>query len=99
MIQGNDTVFVATLTTTSGVITLIQPIHNGWNYLALTYDHTKIKFFNNLTNTSQACNSNIVSTVNNIVFGGFSGIYDEFAIYCTHLRDDEIITHYTTHAP
>ena len=98
-IQGNDTVFVATLTTTSGVKTLIQPIHHGWNYLVLTYDHTKIKFFNNLTNTSLACNSNIVSTSNNIVFGGFSGIYDEFAIYCTHLRDDEIITHYTTYAP
>ena len=98
-IQGNDTVFVATLTTTSGVKTLIQPIHHGWNYLVLTYDHTKIKFFNNLTNTSLACNSNIVSTSNNIIFGGFSGIYDEFAIYSTHLRDDEIITHYTTYAP
>jgi hypothetical protein len=98
-IQGNDTVFVATLTTTSGVKTLTQPIHHGWNYLVLTYDHTTIKFFNNLTNTSLACNSNIVSTANSIVFGGFSGIYDEFAIYCNHLRDDEIVSHYTTNAP
>lgn len=98
-IQGNDTVFVATLTTTSGVKTLARPIHTGWNYLVLTYDHTTIKFFNNLTNTSIGCNSNIVSTVSNIVFGGFSGVYDEFAIYTTHLRDDEIINHYTTYAP
>jgi hypothetical protein len=98
-IQGNATVFVATLYTTSGAKTLTRPIHTGWNYLALTYDHTTIKFFNNLTNVTLACNSNIVSTVNNVIFGGFSGVYDEFAIYSTHLRDDEIYDHYINNAP
>ncbi|HVQ00704.1 MAG TPA: type IV pilin [Candidatus Thermoplasmatota archaeon] len=98
-IQGNDTAFVATLTTTSGVKTLTLPLHHGWNYLVLTYDHATIKFFNNLTNTSVACNSNIISTANNLIFGGFSGIYDEFAVYSTHLRDDEILNHYNTLKP
>lgn len=94
-IQGNQTVFIATLRTTSGDKTLIQPIHPGWNFLVLTYDHTRIKFFNNLTNVSVLCNENIVSSANSIIFGGFSGIYDEFGIYKMHLRDDEIFDHYT----
>jgi hypothetical protein len=94
-IKGNHTVFTATLRTTSGDKTLIRPIHPGWNYLVLTYDHTTIKFFNNLTNVSLPCNENIVSTANPVIFGGFSGIYDEFAIYKMHLRDDEINDHYT----
>jgi len=98
-IQGNDTKFVATLTTTSGVKTLSLPIHKGWNYLVLTYDHITMKFFNNLTNVSLACNSNIQNSVSPVIFGGFSGIYDEFAIYKTHLRNDEIYNHYTTYAP
>ena len=94
-IQGNQTIFKATLRTTSGDKTLTQPIHPGWNYLVLTYDHTRIKFFNNLTNQSLLCNENIISSANPIIFGGFSGIYDEFAIYKMHLRDDEIFDHYT----
>jgi hypothetical protein len=94
-INGNQTVFIATLRTTSGDKTLTLPIHPGWNYLVLTYDHTRIKFFNNLTNVSVLCNENIVSSANSIIFGGFSGIYDEFGIYKMHLRDDEIFDHYT----
>jgi len=94
-IKGNQTVFTATLRTTSGDKTLTLPMKPGWNYLVLTYDHTRIKFFNNLTNVSILCNENIISSANSIVFGGFSGIYDEFAIYKMHLRDDEIFDHYT----
>jgi hypothetical protein len=94
-IKGNQTVFVATLRTTSGDKTLSLPIKPGWNYLVLTYDHTRIKFFDNLTNVSLVCNENIISSANSIIFGGFSGIYDEFAIYKMHLRDDEIFDHYT----
>jgi hypothetical protein len=93
-IKGNQTTFVATLRTTSGDKTLTLPIKPGWNYLVLTYDHSVIKFFNNLTNVSLACNENIISTANPIIFGGFRGIYDEFAIYKMHLRDDEVIAHY-----
>jgi hypothetical protein len=94
-ITGNRTFFIATLRTTSGDKTLKAPIHPGWNYLVLTYDHIKIKFFNNLTNVSLSCSESIVSTANPVIFGGFSGIYDEFAIYKMHLRDDEINDHYT----
>jgi|GEM_PF-1405927 len=94
-IKGNQTIFSATLRTTSGDKTLTLPIKPGWNYLVLTYDHITIKFFNNLTNVSMACNENIVSTANAVIFGGFSGIYDEFGIYKMHLRDDEIYDHYT----
>jgi len=93
-IKGNQTTFVATLRTTSGDKTLTLPIKPGWNYLVLTYDHSVIKFFNNLTNVSIVCNENIISTANPIIFGGFRGIYDEFAIYKMHLRDDEVIAHY-----
>jgi hypothetical protein len=94
-IKGNKTHFTATIKTTSGDKTLSLPIHQGWNYLTITYDHTMIKFFNNLTNVSLLCNENIVSTVTPLVFGGFRGIYDEFAVYKTHLRDDEINDHFT----
>jgi hypothetical protein len=94
-IKGNTTFFTATLTTTSGDKKLSLPIKPGWNYLVLTYDHTTIKFFNNLTNVSLLCNENIQSSSTRLIFGGFSGIYDEFAIYKTHLRDDEINDHYT----
>jgi len=94
-IKGNQTVFVATLQTTGGTKTLTLPIKPGWNYLVLTYDHAQIKFFNNLTNVSLLCNENIISSANAVIFGGFSGIYDEFAIYKMHLRDDEIYDHYT----
>jgi hypothetical protein len=94
-IKGNQTVFTATLRTTSGDKTLTLPIKPGWNYLVLTYDHTKIKFFTNLTNVSVLCNENIVSSANPVIFGEFRGIYDEFAIYKMHLRDDEILDHYT----
>ena len=94
-IKGNQTVFTATLRTTSGDKTLTLPIKPGWNYLVMTYDHTRIKFFNNLTNVSLLCNENIVSSANSVIFGGFRGIYDEFAIYKMHLRDDEIFDHYT----
>jgi hypothetical protein len=93
-IKGNQTVFTATLRTTSGDKTLTLPVKPGWNYLVLTYDHSTIKFFNNLTNVSMVCAENIVSNSNPVIFGGFSGIYDEFAIYKMHLRDDEIIAHY-----
>ncbi len=98
-LKGNKTTFTATITTTSGDKTLSLPLHNGWNYLAVTYDHTRIKFFNNLTNVSMACSDNIASSATQVIFGGFRGIYDEFAIYSTHLRDDEIIDHYTKNAP
>ncbi len=94
-IQGNKTVFTATLRTTFGDKTLTLPVHQGWNYLVLTYDHTRIKFFNNLTNVSLLCNENIQSFATSLIFGGYSGIYDEFAVYKTHLRDDEIFDHYT----
>ncbi|HUT00437.1 MAG TPA: type IV pilin N-terminal domain-containing protein [Candidatus Thermoplasmatota archaeon] len=94
-IQGNKTVFKATLRTTSGDKTLTMPIHQGWNYLVLTYDHVRIKFFNNLTNVSLLCNENIQSSAAAVIFGGFRGIYDECAIYKTHLQDDEISDHYT----
>jgi hypothetical protein len=94
-IKGNQTFFTATLKTTGGDKTLSLPIKPGWNYLVLTYDHTNIKFFNNLTNVSLLCNENIVNSANPLIFGGFSGIYDEFAIYKMHLRDDEIYDHYT----
>jgi hypothetical protein len=94
-IQGNKTVFKATLRTTSGDKTLTLPVHQGWNYLVITYDHTRIKFFNNLTNVSLLCNENIQSFATSLIFGGYSGIYDEFAVYKTHLRDDEIYDHYT----
>ena len=40
-IKGNQTVFVATLRTTGGDKTLTLPIKPGWNFLVLTYDHTK----------------------------------------------------------
>jgi hypothetical protein len=98
-LKGNKTTFVATITTTSGDKTLSLPLHNGWNYLAVTYDHSKMKFFNNLTNVSLVCSANIASSATQVIFGGFRGIYDEFAIYSTHLRDDEIIDHYTKNAP
>lgn len=94
-IMGNKTVFSATLRTTGGDKTLTMPVHNGWNYLVLTYDHTNIKFFNNLTNVSVLCNADIQSSSTPLIFGGYSGIYDEFAVYRTHLRDDEIYDHYT----
>jgi hypothetical protein len=94
-IWGNKTVFVATLSTTSGDKTLTQPVHQGWNYLVLTYDHITIKFFNNLTNVSLLCNENIKSFATSLIFGGYRGVYDEFAVYKTHLRDDEIFDHYT----
>jgi hypothetical protein len=94
-IYGNKTVFVATLRTTSGDKILTLPVHQGWNYLVLTYDHTRIKFFNNLTNVSLLCNENIQSFATSLIFGGYSGIYDEFAVYKAHLRDDEIYDHYT----
>ena len=94
-LKGNQTVFTATLRTTSGDKVLTLPVKPGWNYLVLTYDHATIKFFNNLTNVSLLCNENIISTANSIIFGGFRGIYDEFAIYKMHLRDDEILDHYT----
>jgi hypothetical protein len=94
-IQGNKTVFKATLRTTLGDKTLTVPVHQGWNYLVLTYDHTRIKFFNNLTNVSLLCNENIQSFATSLIFGEYSGIYDEFAVYKTHLRDDEIFDHYT----
>lgn len=94
-IKGNQTIFTATLRTTSGDKTLTLPLKPGWNYLVLTYDHTTIKFFNNLTNVSLLCNENIISTANSVIFGGFRGIYDEFAIYKMRLRDDEIYDHYT----
>jgi len=94
-IKGNQTVFTATLRTTSGDKTLTLPIKPGWNYLVLTYYHTRIKFFTNLTNVSLLCNENIVSSANPVIFGEFRGIYDEFAIYKMHLRDDEILDHYT----
>ena len=81
-------------TFSGGDKTLTLPIKPGWNYLVLTYDHSVIKFFNNLTNVSIVCNENIISTANPIIFGGFRGIYDEFAIYKMHLRDDEVIAHY-----
>ncbi len=93
-ISGNQTFFVATLKTTSGDKTLKLPIKPGWNYLVLSYDHTRLKFFNNLTNVSLLCSENIVSSANSVIFGGFRGIYDEFAIYKMHLRDDEIADHY-----
>jgi hypothetical protein len=96
-IKGNQTVFTATLRTTSGDKTLTLPTHPGWNYLVLSYDHTRIKFFNNLTNVSLLCNENIVSTTNSLIFGNFKAIYDEFALYKIHLRDDEIYDHYTAH--
>jgi hypothetical protein len=98
-IKGNKTTFVATLRTTSGYKTLSLPLHQGWNYLVLTYDHTRIKFFTNLTNVSLLCNENIVSTTNRLLFGGFSGIYDEFALYKMHLRDDEIYDRYMQYQP
>ena len=98
-IQGNDTIVTATITTWSGDKTLSLPIHKGWNYLALTYDHATMKFFNNLTNVSVACNANLNAWNTRLLFGGFSGIYDEFAIYKFHLRDDEINNHYITNAP
>lgn len=94
-IKGNKTIFIATLRTTSGDKTLTLPVHQGWNYLVLTYDHARIKFFNNLTNVSLLCNENIQTFSTSLIFGGYSGIYDEFAIYKTHLRDDEIYDHYT----
>ena len=94
-IKGNQTFVTATLRTTSGDKTLTLPIKPGWNFLALTYDHTTIKFFNNLTNVSLLCNENIISTTNSVIFGGFRGIYDEISIYKMHLRDDEILDHYT----
>jgi hypothetical protein len=93
-IKGNKTFFTATLTTTSGDKTLSIPVKSGWNYLVLTYDHTSIKFFNNLTNVSLLCSETIQCTNNPVVFGRLSGLYDEFAIYKTHLRDDEINDHY-----
>jgi hypothetical protein len=94
-IKGNRTVFTATLTTTSGDKTLTLPVHNGWNYLVLTYDHTSMKFFNNLTNVSLLCSVNIKTSSTNLIFGSFRGMYDEFALYKTHLRDDEIYDHFT----
>lgn len=94
-IKGNKTTFVAVLKTTSGDKTLTLPIKQGWNYLVLTYDHTRIKFFTNLTNVSLVCNENIKTSTNRLIFGGFRGIYDEFALYKMHLRDDEIYDHYT----
>jgi FlaG/FlaF family flagellin (archaellin) len=94
-ISGNKTVFVATLRTTSGDKILTQPVRPGWNFLVLTYDHSRIKFFNNLTNVSSLCNEDIQSPATSLIFGGYSGIYDEFAVYKSHLRDDEIFDHYT----
>ncbi|MFA5102631.1 MAG: type IV pilin [Candidatus Thermoplasmatota archaeon] len=97
-IKGNRTVFVASLRTTSGYKTLTLPVHPGWNFLVLTYDHLTLKFFNNLTNNTLAnvtlpCNENIITSANPLIFGGFSGIYDEIAVYSMHLRDDEIYNH------
>lgn len=94
-IKGNKTTFVAVLKTTGGDKTLSLPIKQGWNYLALSYDHVRIKFFNNVTNVSILCNENIKTSTNRLIFGGFRGIYDEFALYKMHLRDDEISDHYT----
>jgi hypothetical protein len=94
-IRGNKTVFRATLTTTSGDKTLTIPVRPGWNYLVFTYDHTAIKFFNNLTNVSMLCSDNIQNSGTQLIFGGFPGLYDEFALYKTHLRDDEISSHYS----
>ena len=99
-IKGNKTTFVAILRTTSGFKTLSLPVNQGWNYLVLSYDRTNIKFFNNLTNVSLPCvNENIVTTTNRLIFGGFSGIYDEFALYQMHLRDDEIYDRYMLFHP
>lgn len=94
-IKGNQTTFVAVLQTTSGAKTLTLPVKQGWNYLVLTYDHIQIKFFNNLTNVSLLCNENIKTSTNRLIFGGYPGLYDEFALYKMHLRDDEIYDHYT----
>ena len=73
-IQGNKTVFKATFRTTSGDKTLTLPIHQGWNYLVFTYDHTRIKFFNNLTNVSLLCNENIQSFATSLIFWRISAV-------------------------
>jgi hypothetical protein len=100
VIRANDTIVTATLTTTGGNKTLNVPIHNGWNYIVLSYNHTRIKLYNNkTTNTSLACNLDLKTSSSQLIFGGFSGIYDEFVVYNSGLTDDFIWASFKKYTP
>jgi hypothetical protein len=100
VITANDTKAFATLATTGGNKTLNLSLHNGWNYLVLSYNHSKMKFYNNVTlNTSVACNFNIKTSAAQLIFGGFSGTYDEFIIHNSGLSDNIIWTSFNLYVP
>ncbi len=100
LIAANETTATATIVTTGGNKTLNLPLHNGWNYLVLSYNHTKMKFSNNVTlNITLPCNFDIKTSAAQLIFGGFSGTYDEFVIHKSELTDAMVWTSFTRYVP
>lgn len=99
-ITANDTKVFATLVTTGGNRTLNLPIHNGWNYIVLSYNQSKMKLYNNVTqNTSLSLNLNVKTSSSQLIFGGFSGTYDEFILHNSALTDNIIWTTFKQYTP
>ena len=96
MKANNTMVFVTFTDSNNQQFTLSAKLANKWNYIVSTYDKTTMRLYlNSILNASLPLNSKPIKvTAQNLMFGPYSGSYDEFSLYAAILTPPKIVQNY-----
>jgi hypothetical protein len=101
-IQANKTMVFASFTDSNNqVYTLSAPLQTNWNYIISTYDKITMNLYvNGILAGSRPLNGRPIKvTSQNLYFGPYNGIYDEFTIYAALLTPLKISQNYNYYRP
>jgi hypothetical protein len=101
-IKANKTMVFVTFTDSNAQqFTLSANLENNWNYIVSTYDKTTMKLYlnTNLTGSLPLNNKPLKVTSNNLYFGPYNAVYDEFCLYAAILSPAKITQNYNYYRP
>jgi hypothetical protein len=95
------TVFVTFTDSASQQYTISAALQNNWNYIVSTYDKTTMALYlNNVFISSLPLNNKPIKvTSNDLYFGPYNAIYDEFSLYAAVLSPARITQNYNYYRP
>lgn len=96
-LQANGTMVFANITDANNQKYILSGrLKNGWNHIICTYTTANMILYINGTqvNSTSVNGKYIKNTANQLLFGEYNAIYDEFAIYATALSQSRIMDDY-----
>jgi hypothetical protein len=101
-VRANKTKAFVTFTDSNNQpFTLSGNLSGKWNYIVSTYDKTTMKLYINavLVGSLPVNGKQLKVTANNLLFGPYSGYYDEFSLYAAILSSGKITQNYDYYRP